>query len=143
MSSMGVAPSNTLSPNTAKTRSQQDHWLCELSLVAPALPCPAPPCRGGAGRGAAPADGRRGHGGQDSAARPSRVTRWDRCGRTTGGKCGVGMSQRTERRDPRPRAGLAVSGTAWCYRGAQSLGRRRGTAQKQAFWTPLTPAIPP
>ena len=35
---MGIAPSNTLSPNTAETRSQQDHWLCELSLVVPARP---------------------------------------------------------------------------------------------------------
>ena len=51
MSSMEIAPSSTLSPNIAETRSQQDHWLCELSLVAPALPCPAPLCRGGTGRG--------------------------------------------------------------------------------------------
>ena len=48
---MGIAPSNTLSPNTAETSNQQDHWLCELSLVAPALPRPTPTARGRAARG--------------------------------------------------------------------------------------------
>ena len=43
MSSMGIAPSSTLSPNIAETSNQQDHWLCELSLVASALPCLALP----------------------------------------------------------------------------------------------------
>lgn len=53
---MEIAPSNTLSPNIAEPRSQQDHWLCELSLVAPALPWPrsvGAVRRRGAPRGAA------------------------------------------------------------------------------------------
>ena len=74
ISSMGVAPSQTLSPNIAETKSQQDHWLCELSPVAPARPCLALPCPTLAGRGAeadALSEGRCGDGGGRNGAAPS------------------------------------------------------------------------
>ena len=78
MSSMGVAPSNTLSPNIAETRSQQDHWLCELSPVAPALPRSGGAGRRQARREARPRPGRRG-----GAARKWRTARPRRTGRNT------------------------------------------------------------
>ena len=81
MSSMGIAPSSTLSPNIAETRSQQNRWLCELSSVAPALPRSV---RGGAAGQRARRDSGRGGAGATARPRPGRVAGRDRGGRTTG-----------------------------------------------------------